>query len=93
MHFKDSDTISSRLYTIKALIEILGVLPSGVLIASGLTRFQYEPPAPAFENFAKLRQQFIFYVSVIRQCGNGQWYHVAYLNMSLSDPSQQCPSA
>ena len=25
-----------------------------------------------------------------RQCGDGQWYRVAYLNMS--DPSQQCPS-
>ena len=43
---------------------MLGVLPSGVLIASGCTlylytRFQYEPPAPAFENFAKLRQHLL----------------------------------
>ena len=30
-------------------------------------------------------------VSSNRNCGDGFWYRVAYLNMS--DPSQQCPSA
>lgn len=43
---------------------MLGVLPSGVLIAGGCTlylyaRFNYGPQAPAFENFTKLRQHLV----------------------------------
>ena len=43
---------------------MLGVIPSGVLIASGCTlylyaRFNYGPQAPAFENFTKLRQHLV----------------------------------
>lgn len=43
---------------------MLGLLPSGVLIASGCTlylytRFNYGPQAPAFENFTKLRQHLV----------------------------------
>ena len=43
---------------------MLGLLPSGVLIASGCTlylytRFNYGPQAPAFENFTKLRQYLL----------------------------------
>ena len=30
------------------------------------------------------------YVLLIHNCGEGEWYRVAYLNMS--DPTQQCPS-
>ena len=36
-------------------------------------------------------QQFINDNTVIARCGPGQWYRVAYLNMS--DPTQQCPSS
>ena len=35
--------------------------------------------------------QHIVNNTVIARCGPGQWYHVAYLNMS--DPTQQCPSS
>ena len=43
---------------------MLGLLPSGVLIASGCTlylytRFNYGPQTPAFENFTKLRQYLL----------------------------------
>ena len=43
---------------------MLGLLPSGVLIASGCTlylytRFNYGPQAPTFENFTKLRQHLV----------------------------------
>ena len=31
------------------------------------------------------------YAPLIHNCGEGEWYRVAYLNMS--DPTQQCPSA
>ena len=34
-------------------------------------------------------QQFENDIAVSARCGLGQWYHVAYLNMS--DPTQQCP--
>lgn len=43
---------------------MLGVLPSGILIASGCTlylytRFNYGPQAPSFDNFTKLRQHLV----------------------------------
>jgi hypothetical protein len=43
---------------------MLGVLPSGILIASGCTlylytRYNYGSQAPAFENFTKLRQHLV----------------------------------
>jgi hypothetical protein len=34
-------------------------------------------------------QRFVNNNAVIARCGPGQWYRVAYLNMS--DPTQQCP--
>lgn len=53
---------------------MLGVIPSGVLIAGGCavyiyTRIKYEPPAPAFENFAKLKQHLLSKPST-KQRGN-----------------------
>ena len=36
-------------------------------------------------------QQFVNNNNVIARCGPGQWYRVAYLNMS--DPTQQCPTS
>ena len=36
-------------------------------------------------------QQFENNITVSARCGPGQWYRVAYLNMS--DPTQQCPSS
>ena len=36
-------------------------------------------------------QQFENNVALSARCGPGQWYRVAYLNMS--DPTQQCPSS
>ena len=36
-------------------------------------------------------QQFVNNNTVIARCGPGQWYRVAYLNMS--DPTQQCPTS
>ena len=38
-----------------------------------------------------LQQQFGSDNTVSARCGPGQWYRVAYLNMS--DPTQQCPSS
>ena len=53
---------------------MLGVIPSGVLIAGGCavyiyTRIKYEPSVPAFENFAKVKQHLLSKTST-KQRGN-----------------------